>query len=49
MRQTLWVMAQLGLIWGLKTYFKKNCNEVDNTRTMMDEAMVNRRTLPLLL
>jgi hypothetical protein len=49
MRLTLWVMAKLGLIWRLNTYFKKNYNEVDSTKTMMDEMMVSRRTSPLLL
>jgi hypothetical protein len=34
-------MAQLGFIWRLNTSFKKICNEVDNTRTMMDEKIVN--------
>jgi hypothetical protein len=49
MRLTLWVMAQLSLIWRLNTSLKKNYNEVDSTRTMMDEMMVSRRTSPLLL
>jgi hypothetical protein len=45
----MWVMAQSSLIWKLNTSFKRNCNEADNTRTMMDEMMVNRRISPLLL
>jgi hypothetical protein len=49
MKLTLWVMAQLGLIWRLNTFLKKNCNEVDSIGTMVDEAMVNKHTLPLLL
>jgi hypothetical protein len=42
-------MAQSSLIWRLKTSFNFFCNEVDNTRAMMDEVMVSRRTLSLLL
>jgi len=42
-------MAKSSLIWRLKTFFILFCNEVNNIRTMMDEAMVNTRTLPLLL
>jgi hypothetical protein len=49
MKLTLQVMAQLGLIWRLKTSFKKNCNETDSIKIMMDELMVSICTLPLLL
>jgi UTP:GlnB (protein PII) uridylyltransferase len=42
MKLTLQVMAQLGLIWRLNTSFQKKI-------AMMDEAMVHRRTLSLLL
>jgi hypothetical protein len=49
MRLTLWVMAQSSLIWKLKTSFNFFCNEVDSTGTMMDEMMVSRCTLPLVL
>jgi hypothetical protein len=48
MRLTLQAMAQSSLIWKLNTSFKKICNETDNIRTMMDEAMVSKRILPLL-
>jgi hypothetical protein len=46
---TLRVMAQLSLIWKLNTSFNFFCNEADNIGTMMDEAMVHKCTLPLLL
>ncbi len=49
MRLTLRVMAQSSLIWRLKASFNFFCNENDNTRAMMDELMVSRHTLPLLL
>jgi hypothetical protein len=49
MRLTLRGMAQSGLIWKLNTSFNFFCNETDNIKTMMDEAMVNKRILPLLL
>jgi hypothetical protein len=46
---TLWVIKQSSLIWRLNTSFNYFYNEVDSTRTMMDEAMVNICTSPLLL
>jgi hypothetical protein len=49
LKLTLWVMAQSGLIWRLKTPFKCFYNEVNSVGTMMDEAMVNKRISPLLL
>jgi hypothetical protein len=49
MRLTLRVMAQLGLIWRLNTYFNFFCNEVDKIGTMMDEVMVRKCKSPLLL
>ncbi len=49
MKLTLWAMAQISLIWKLNTFFKFFCNVIDSNGTMMDEAMVNRRTSPLLL
>jgi hypothetical protein len=49
MRLTLRVMAQSSLIWRLKASFNFFCNEDDNIRAMMDELMVSRCTLPLLL
>jgi hypothetical protein len=42
-------MAQSSLIWKLNTFFIFFCNEANNTKTMMDEAMVSRRTSSLLL
>jgi hypothetical protein len=49
MRLTLHVMAQLGLKWRLKTSFKTNLNEINNTKIVMDETMVSKCTSPLLL
>jgi len=49
MRLTLQVMAQLGLIWKLNTFFKFFCNEANSIGIMMDEAMVRKCTSPLLL
>jgi hypothetical protein len=42
-------MAQSSLIWKLNTSFNFFCNETNNIKTMMDEAMVSRRTSSLLL
>jgi hypothetical protein len=33
----------------IEELFFLKCNEADNTRIMMDEAMVSKHTLPLLL
>jgi hypothetical protein len=49
MRLTLRIMAQSNLIWKLKTFFNCLCNEINSIGTMMDEAMVNKRTSPSLL
>jgi len=49
MKLTLYVMAQSSLIWKLNTSFNFFCNETNNIKTMMDEAMVSRRTSSLLL
>jgi hypothetical protein len=49
MKLTLWVTAQLCLIWRLNTSFKFFCNEANNIGTMINEMMVSIRTSPLLL